>query len=188
MKLSVCVLAAVFALATSTSAFAQTSTAGFDSRWNPYLGCWTISQEQIGNQPVALAPGTMVCVRPEGRSGIAVTTTVDGKNVLEQTIIADGCRRLQRSLHVSRLDRIPSLVGMVSPDSSQTICLQLDHDLNPVCFSPTAGCALCRLGLRQNTQEILHVMSYLVRNHIGFGEFARLAVAPAKSDADVPEE
>jgi len=83
-------LAAVFALASSVSTFAQTSQAGFDSRWNPYLGCWTISQEQIGNQPVALAPGTMVCVRPEGRFGIAVTTTVDGKNVLEQTIVADG--------------------------------------------------------------------------------------------------
>ena len=32
----------------------------------------------------------MVCVRPSGRFGVAITTTVDGKSVLEQTIIADG--------------------------------------------------------------------------------------------------
>ena len=32
----------------------------------------------------------MVCARPSGRFGITVTTTVDGKNVLEQTIVADG--------------------------------------------------------------------------------------------------
>ena len=32
----------------------------------------------------------MVCVRPSGRFGVAITTTVDGKNVLEQTIVADG--------------------------------------------------------------------------------------------------
>ena len=34
--------------------------------------------------------GTMVCVRPSGRFGVAITTTVDGKNVLEQTIVSDG--------------------------------------------------------------------------------------------------
>ena len=37
-----------------------------------------------------LPAGTMVCVRPSGRFGVAITTTVDGKNVLEQTIVADG--------------------------------------------------------------------------------------------------
>ncbi len=83
-------LAFTLALLSSVPALAQETPAAFDSRWTPYLGCWTISQEELGQQPVSLAPGTMVCVRPSGRFGVAVTTTVDGKNVLEQTIVADG--------------------------------------------------------------------------------------------------
>ena len=68
----------------------RTRRPAFDSRWNPYLGCWQIVQEQLGDQSVPVAPGTMVCVRPSGRFGVAITTTVDGKNVLEQTIVGDG--------------------------------------------------------------------------------------------------
>jgi hypothetical protein len=82
-------LAAMFALLSSAPALAQESPNTFDSRWTPYLGCWTIVQDQYGlSAPVPA--GTTVCVRPSGRSGVAVTTTVDGKNVLEQTIVADG--------------------------------------------------------------------------------------------------
>ena len=89
------VMVAVIALA-AAPAFAQnTQTAGqqisgFDSRWNPYLGCWRIVEEHQGDQKVPIAPGLMVCAQPSGRTGVAVTTSVDGKNVLEQTIIADG--------------------------------------------------------------------------------------------------
>ena len=46
-------------------------------------------QDQRG-QSAPVPAGTMVCVQPSGRFGVAVTTTVDGKNVLEQTIVADG--------------------------------------------------------------------------------------------------
>src|SRR6185436_11242463 len=82
----------VFALAllSAAPAMAQDSATGFDSRWNPYLGCWTIAKDQLGQEPVILAPGTMVCVRPSGRFGVAITTAVDGKTVLEQTVVADG--------------------------------------------------------------------------------------------------
>jgi hypothetical protein len=82
-------LAAMLALLSAAPAMAQDTPAAFDSRWNPYLGCWTILQGQRGQSAPAPA-GTMVCVRPSGRFGVAVTTTVDGKNVLEQTIVADG--------------------------------------------------------------------------------------------------
>lgn len=82
-------LAAILALLSSAPALAQDSPAAFDSRWTPYLGCWQIVQDQRGvSAPVPA--GTMVCVRPSGRFGVAVTTTVDGKNVLDQTIVADG--------------------------------------------------------------------------------------------------
>jgi hypothetical protein len=82
-------LAFTLALLSSAPALAQDTPSAFDSRWNPYLGCWTVLQSQ--SAPSAPLPsGTMVCVRPSGRSGVAITTTVDGKNVLEQTIVADG--------------------------------------------------------------------------------------------------
>lgn len=90
------ILAAVLVL-TAAPAFAQNAQTApqptsntFDSRWNPYLGCWRIVQEHMGDQNVPIAPGLMVCAQPSGRAAVAVTTTVDGKNVLEQTIVADG--------------------------------------------------------------------------------------------------
>jgi hypothetical protein len=83
-------LALALLVVSSAPAMAQESPAGFDSRWTPYLGCWTVAQEQVGQQPVPVPAGTMVCVRPSGRFGVAITTTVDGKTVLEQAIVADG--------------------------------------------------------------------------------------------------
>ena len=83
------ILAAMLALLSSAPAMAQDTAAAFDSRWIPYVGCWTIIQDQYG-QSAPVPAGTMVCVRPSGRFGVAITTTVDGKNVLEQTIVADG--------------------------------------------------------------------------------------------------
>ena len=82
-------LAFTLALVFSAPALAQEPSTAFDSRWSPYLGCWTIVQDQYGRS-VPVPAGTMVCVRPSGRFGVAITTTVDGKNVLEQTIVADG--------------------------------------------------------------------------------------------------
>ncbi len=87
-------LAAAFGLLSAAPAFAQSAQAdttdAFDSRWKPYLGCWRVLDEQVDAQAVPVAKGLTVCVRPSGPSGVAITTTVDGKNVLEQTIVSDG--------------------------------------------------------------------------------------------------
>jgi hypothetical protein len=85
-------LAVVFSVCSAALASAQTASApaGFDSRWTPYLGCWRVAQEQLGQATVPVATGLMVCVQPSGRSGVQITTTVDGKNVLEQTVFGDG--------------------------------------------------------------------------------------------------
>jgi len=84
-------LAFVLGALTAAPAAAQTgSTPTFDSRWTPFLGCWQMAREQVDDQAVPLAPGVMVCVRPAGRNGVTVTTTVEGKDVLEETIVADG--------------------------------------------------------------------------------------------------
>ena len=81
--------AALVALLSSAPALAQESPAAADSRWTPYIGCWTIVQDRYG-QSAPVPSGTMICAKPSGRFGVTVTTTVDGKNVLEQTIVADG--------------------------------------------------------------------------------------------------
>jgi hypothetical protein len=87
---TILMLALAAILAATTPALAQEPPPGFDSRWTPYVGCWTIVQDQRGLQSAPISPGTQVCVEPSGRFGVTVTTTVDGKNVLEQTIVADG--------------------------------------------------------------------------------------------------
>ncbi|HKY22240.1 MAG TPA: hypothetical protein VJM31_13585 [Vicinamibacterales bacterium] len=85
----ICLLAAAPTFAQNAPASPQAASATFDSRWNPYLGCWRIAQEQQGAQNVPVAPGLTVCAQPSG-PGVSITTTVDGKTVLEQTIIANG--------------------------------------------------------------------------------------------------
>ena len=82
-------LAALLALLSSAPALAQDPSNAFDSRWAPYVGCWTIAQDQYG-QSAPAPSGTMVCAKPSGQYGVAITTSVDGKNVLEQTVVADG--------------------------------------------------------------------------------------------------
>ena len=47
-------LAALLALLSSAPALAQDTSTAFDSRWNPYLGCWTVLKAQSGHSvPVA---------------------------------------------------------------------------------------------------------------------------------------
>lgn len=81
----------VLGVLTAMPAFAQTaSTARFDSRWNPWLGCWRLFQENVGEQNRSGASSMMVCVQPSGTTGVTMTTTVEGKTILEQNIVADG--------------------------------------------------------------------------------------------------
>ena len=90
-------LAIVLGLAPATPLLAQTPATApatkVDSRWSPYLGCWRVAQEQVGQEAVPVAAGLMVCVQPSGRSGVTITTTFENKNVLEQTIEADGTQQ-----------------------------------------------------------------------------------------------
>ena len=41
----------MLALALSAPALAQEPSTAFDSRWSPYLGCWTIVQDQLDGRP-----------------------------------------------------------------------------------------------------------------------------------------
>ena len=68
---------------------------------------------------------------------------------------------------VARLERLPALVGMVRPHTGQAVSLQFDSYLDAVCFGAASNLALCFLRLRQDAEQILHVMPDLVRDHIG---------------------
>ena len=59
----------------ATSAGAQE----LDARWAPFAGCWEL-----------VSGGATSCVAPSTAGAVTLTTLVDGKPVLEQTIVADG--------------------------------------------------------------------------------------------------
>jgi hypothetical protein len=74
--------------------------ASLDSRWTPWLGCWQLIDESV-QDPQFLAEalsalgrsranaGTLVCVTP-ANTGVAMTTVVNDRPVLTETIVANG--------------------------------------------------------------------------------------------------
>jgi hypothetical protein len=92
-------------VATAAPAAAQ-QTAAPQAPWWPWIGCWQVTEESVddgaqllaqlgGAQPsrTNTAPGTLVCVAPSGDNGVTVTTTVNDRPVLTETIVADGTER-----------------------------------------------------------------------------------------------
>src|SRR6185312_17001324 len=77
---------------------------------------------------------------------------------------------------------------MKRPDTRKAVGLQLDAHLNAVRRRLAAGGVLHRRRLRQDAEQILHVVADLVRNHISLGEFARLAAAAVEAHLYVAEE
>jgi hypothetical protein len=68
----------VVLLGMATSAGAQ----DVDARWAPFAGCWEL-----------VDGGAASCVTPSTAGAVTLTTLMDGKTVLEQTIAADGAPR-----------------------------------------------------------------------------------------------
>ena len=62
------------------------------------------------------------------------------------------------------------------PDAGEAIGLQLDPHLNAVGLGLAARRLLLLLHLRQDAEQVLHVMADLVRDHIGLRELARRAM------------
>src|SRR5262245_1274827 len=106
-----------------------------------------------------------------------------------QRVVTDRGGGAQRGLDVAGLQQMPALVGLVRPHACEAIGLQLDPDLDAVCFrrAPTR-CLLSVVRPRQDALEILHVMADLVRDHIGLREPARSAIATTKARLDLPKE
>ena len=60
----------------------------------------------------------------------------------------------------------------IGPDTRKAVGLQLDLDLDVICFRLAAGNALRVLRLRQNTEQVLHVMTDFMGDHVGLRELA----------------
>src|SRR5262249_33732282 len=106
-----------------------------------------------------------------------------------QSVITNCRRRLQGRLHITGLDEPPLFLAVVSPHPSEAVGLQLDANLEMLDLD-LIHTALRLLHLRQDSKQVLHVVTDLVRDHIGLGELAALAtdVTTVESSLDVLKE
>src|SRR5258705_7290443 len=126
--------------------------------------------------------------------GEAVGDAVALRPFLER-IVADRGRGAHSGFDVAgleegRLALAPQVLILVArPDAGEAIRLQLDPHLDLVPLGLADG-ALRLLRLRQDAEQVLHVMADLVRDHIGLRELAGLAadVAAAEAGGDLVEE
>src|SRR5262245_54564008 len=106
-----------------------------------------------------------------------------------QSIIVDGRSRLHGRLDIAGLDETPLLLRVVRPHSGKAVGLQLDSHLQFIGLD-LVHAALRLLYLGQDSQQILHVVADLVRNHVGLGELAALAsdIAAAETPLEILKE
>jgi hypothetical protein len=92
-----------------TSSAAQTpapQNTRTDARWSSWLGCWELGDESLDDGSVAIArllgvpaprsranAGALVCVTPAADGGATMTTYVNDRAVLTETIVPDGTTR-----------------------------------------------------------------------------------------------
>src|SRR5262249_2175018 len=111
-----------------------------------------------------------------------------------QGIVADRRRGLHGGLDVARLDErrlalaLQVVVLELRPHAGETIGLHLDPHLDGVRLGLAAGRLLQLLCLRQDAEQVLHVMADLVRDHVSLRELAGAALATAETGLDLLEE
>ena len=72
-----------------------------DARWQPWLGCWQLWEEQLDpsatdeeSATAALLDRTLVCVRPADEAGgVSLTAEAGERLLVDRTLVADGVRR-----------------------------------------------------------------------------------------------
>src|SRR5450759_5135527 len=107
---------------------------------------------------------------------------------LLQRVVADRAGGLQRGIDVAGIEELFALLGMVGPYAGVAIRLQFDPHLDAVGGGLVAGGALSGLRLGQGAEQVLHVVTDLVRDHIGLREFAGVAGATVKARLDLTKK
>ena len=83
-----------------------------------------------------------------------------------QSIITDGCRCLNSQLDIAGLNDAPLFFRVVRPNACQAIGLQLDANLELIAAS-LIDTALNFLHSGQDAEQVLHMVAYFMRDHIG---------------------
>src|SRR5262249_52542932 len=106
-----------------------------------------------------------------------------------QSIVADGRRRLHGRLHIAAREEPPLPLRVVRPHPGKAVGLQLDSYLKLVAFDRVHA-ALRFLHLGQDSEQILHVMTDLVRDHVGLRELAAFAsnIAATETPLEILKE
>ncbi len=107
-----------------------------------------------------------------------------------QRVVADRGRRRQRGVDVAGFEEARPLLRLaIDPDAGETIGLQLDLDLQRIGFGLAAGLLLHPRHARQDAEQVLDVVSGLMRDDVGRREVAGgFARAAAEARLDLAEE
>ena len=106
-----------------------------------------------------------------------------------KAVVADGRGRLHGGFDVAGLKNTPLRLGIMRPYSCKTIGLQLDSDLKLIGFNPIYA-TLQLLHARQDAQQILHVVTNFMGDHIGLRKLAALTpyVATPEPQLKIPKK
>ena len=78
----------------ATSQSAPQTAPRVDPRWLPWVGCWEMIADTINSQQVESIGTLNVCIIPRSDApGVRVVTFLDGREVFEESVVADGSRR-----------------------------------------------------------------------------------------------
>jgi len=145
--------------------------------------------------PAVSAPGGLLASRPGGLEGITLIDIAGiepgaeppdplgrgavseglrrdaAPRLLLEPVIANGRRCREAGLDVAGIQQIP-LLGVVPQIPARPVGLQLDEDRERI--APRFGHAAALLRhLPRDAELVLHVMTYLVRDHVGARELSR---------------
>jgi len=105
-----------------------------------------------------------------------------------ESIVADRSSGSQRFIDVAGFDDVFGAIGIMRPDTGEEVSLKLEANGEAVEFG-LADAAARRLHFVGDAEQVLHVMSDLVRDDVGLGEIAGRAKAvaqfPIKAEIDV---
>ena len=93
--------------------------------------------------------------------------------LLLQLIVADRCGSLHRCLDIAPLQDLPRAIGMMGPHPRQKIGLQLQPHREFIRFRLAAGGLLEGLYFVAPTEQVLHVMTDLMRDDVCLRKISR---------------
>src|SRR5215212_1923083 len=89
-----------------------------------------------------------------------------------QPVVPDRGGGVHRRLDIALFDNVLHAIGVVGPNAREAIGLQLQAHRNLIRAPLIAAPALVGRFLK-NSERVLYVVADFMRDHIGFGEFAR---------------